>query len=73
MIDLTPSEEQIAVHVLMRKLVELHSKLSSLLPSCMLAVNMDYVTLDSDPLSASTILRLSDGDEIAIIPPVSGG
>ncbi|ORX75109.1 molybdopterin synthase, small subunit CNX7 [Basidiobolus meristosporus CBS 931.73] len=32
----------------------------------MLAVNMEYVELDSQ-------VALKDGDEVAVIPPVSGG
>ncbi|KAJ3084309.1 hypothetical protein HDU79_004454 [Rhizoclosmatium sp. JEL0117] len=39
--------------------------LALLLPSCMYAVNMEYVDRDTT--------FISNGDEVAIIPPVSGG
>lgn len=41
-----------------------HPRLQALLPSLLLAVNREYV-------EASRVLR--DGDEVAFIPPVSGG
>jgi molybdopterin converting factor subunit 1 len=47
-------------------LVQHHPKLQELFKSCVLAVNQEYVQLgDAVPLSA--------GDEVAIIPPLSGG
>ena len=46
------------------KLAEDYSVLGSLLPSCRLAVAMEYV-------DESCVIR--SGDECALIPPVSGG
>jgi len=43
---------------------EAHPRLGPALDRAMLAVNQEYVGPD---------LRLSDGDELALIPPVSGG
>ena len=40
-------------------------QLEQLLPRCALAVNGDYVQ--------STEMALSEGDEIALLPPMSGG
>jgi molybdopterin converting factor small subunit len=41
-----------------------HENLKSVLETCMFAVNMEYC--DRDYL-------IKEGDEVAIIPPVSGG
>ena len=41
-----------------------HPKLRALIPSLMVSVNQDYVERTQ---------ALSDGDEVAFIPPVSGG
>jgi molybdopterin converting factor subunit 1 len=43
---------------------EAHPKLGPALDRAMLAVNQEYVEPE---------LRLQDGDELALIPPVSGG
>jgi molybdopterin converting factor subunit 1 len=43
---------------------EAHPKLGPAVEKAMLAVNQEYVGPD---------LRLHDGDELALIPPVSGG
>jgi molybdopterin converting factor subunit 1 len=43
---------------------EAHPKLGPALDRAMLAVNQEYVGPE---------LRLHDGDELALIPPVSGG
>jgi molybdopterin converting factor subunit 1 len=43
-----------------------HPGLSSVLPSCVLAVNQEYVQLRDQ-------LQLETGDEVAVIPPLSGG
>ena len=46
------------------QLVTFFPKLFSVLSTCLYAINQEYV--DGNP-------SLNDGDEIAIIPPVSGG
>ncbi|MGQ9525540.1 MAG: molybdopterin converting factor subunit 1 [Armatimonadota bacterium] len=52
------------VEDLRRVLAERVPPLSRILPSCVVAVNKRY---------ASGAVPLSDGDEAALIPPVSGG
>ena len=47
-----------------RALADRFPALADLLPACAFAVNQAYVKLGSP---------LSDGDELALIPPVSGG
>ena len=49
---------------LLRTLSETYPKLSELLPRCALACNGEY---------ADGVQPLADGDEVAVIPPVSGG
>jgi molybdopterin converting factor small subunit len=41
-----------------------YPQLERLLPRCALAVNGDYVRGEA---------KLSDGDEVAVLPPMSGG
>lgn len=41
---------------------------SMVLDSCMVTVNLDYTDLEDDPER-----ELKEGDEVAIIPPVSSG
>lgn len=53
-----------SVAALLEELSKAHPALAALVPSLAVAVNRDYV--DSDYI-------LSDGDEVALIPPVSGG
>ncbi|KAI8463979.1 MAG: ThiamineS/Molybdopterin converting factor subunit 1 [Monoraphidium minutum] len=43
-----------------------HPALESVLRACVLAVNQEYVGLDA-------ALPLKEGDEVALIPPLSGG
>ena len=51
---------------LVARLVQQHPKLEDLFKSCVLAVNQEYVQLgDAVPMRC--------GDEVAIIPPLSGG
>jgi molybdopterin converting factor subunit 1 len=49
---------------LLRELQGQHPGLLLDIPSTMIAVNMEYVSEDH---------LLQDGDEVALIPPVSGG
>ncbi|KAJ9506312.1 Molybdopterin synthase sulfur carrier subunit [Haematococcus lacustris] len=51
---------------LLRQLVERHPGLASVLKTCVLALNQEY-------LEASEGTALKPGDEVAIIPPLSGG
>jgi len=48
----------------LQRLVELHPGLSSWKNAVRMAVNLEYTHLDH---------KLKDGDEVAVIPPVSGG
>lgn len=51
---------------LLARLVALHPGLRSVLESCVLALNQEYV-------SQGEVVQLKDGDEVAVIPPLSGG
>lgn len=42
------------------------------LSSCAMTVNLEYVDLDEDDATDSA-REIKDGDEVAIIPPVSSG
>lgn len=53
-------------HALHQQLVNTYPRLQSVMKSCVFAVNQEYVALSED-------LQLKDGDEVAIIPPLSGG
>ena len=57
-------EEHANAGALLKNLVEAHPELAAWEKSVRMAVNLEYV-----PLSH----RLSEGDEVAVIPPVSGG
>lgn len=67
------SEENIQLHeaaahaeALVQELVRRHPGLASVLQTCVLAVNQEYVQLrDRVPLKSR--------DEVAVIPPLSGG
>mmetsp|Transcript_22670 Transcript_22670/g.62588 ORF Transcript_22670/g.62588 Transcript_22670/m.62588 type:complete len:86 (-) Transcript_22670:346-603(-) len=59
-------EEAAHTEALVTQLVQRYPGLSSVLQTCVLAVNQEYVQLkDKVPLKR--------GDEVAIIPPLSGG
>jgi molybdopterin converting factor small subunit len=45
---------------------------TKILDSCLLTINLDYVDLP-DPDSGEESRTIHDGDEVAIIPPVSSG
>lgn len=55
-------EERATVAHLVKKINQLYSVLPS--TPVMIAVNAEYVEVD---------FRLSDGDEVAFLPPLSGG
>ncbi|KAJ3257574.1 hypothetical protein HK103_004483 [Boothiomyces macroporosus] len=61
-----------SVPELLEQLVALYPQLSPILPTCMLAVNLEYVELSGKDADGNEI-RLKETDEIALIPPVSGG
>jgi molybdopterin converting factor subunit 1 len=56
--------EGVAASELLQRFAVEHPRLQALLPSLLVAVNREYV-------EAARVLR--DGDEVAFIPPVSGG
>ncbi|KAJ3312374.1 hypothetical protein HDV04_003124 [Boothiomyces sp. JEL0838] len=60
-----------SVPELVEQLVALYPQLSPILPTCMLAVNLEYVELSGKDADGNEI-RLKETDEIALIPPVSG-
>ena len=60
----THDAQPLATRHLRAALLQRHHDLKELLPTCALAVNCVYAHDD-------TVLR--DGDEVAILPPVSGG
>jgi len=57
-------EAPISVGQLRQIVVERHPALAQLLPSAVAAINRDFASDDS---------LVSDGDEVALFPPVSGG
>ena len=61
---LTFEEAELDTAALLVKLEAAYPKLAELLPRCALACNGEY---------ADGVQPLSDGDEVAVIPPVSGG
>ena len=54
----------VPISELRRLLVEEHPSLEAILPSVRFAINTEYVSDDT---------LASEGDEVAVIPPVSGG
>ncbi|KAL6043089.1 Molybdopterin synthase sulfur carrier subunit [Balamuthia mandrillaris] len=61
-------EEGTTVRQLLARLNEEYPALQQVLASAMVALNQDYV----DPHSTQHDPQLHDGDELAIIPPLSG-
>jgi len=51
---------------LVQGIVQRHPGLSSVLQTCVLAINQEYVQLKER-------VALKQGDEVAVIPPLSGG
>lgn len=54
------------LHRVVDTVLSLRPALKSLLPSLMIALNMQYVAVDSEQ-------EVTEKDEIAFIPPLSGG
>jgi molybdopterin converting factor small subunit len=46
---------------------------AKLLETCLVTVNLEYVDVPSDSLSAGNEIVIKEGDEVALIPPVSSG
>jgi len=46
---------------------------ANVLESCLVTINLDYVDMSEDAASAETQMVVNEGDEVAIIPPVSSG
>jgi molybdopterin converting factor subunit 1 len=57
-------EEPATVSTLLEEIGRQHPELTDLLPHCFVSVNQEY---------AHAGTKIQDGDEIAILPPVSGG
>jgi len=57
-------EENCSVEILSKKLYELYPKVESFDSSVRIALNQEFVEGD---------IELKDGDEVAYLPPVSGG
>lgn len=56
----------ISAHTLIQQLIQTFPKLSDLADCSLLSVNHDFVDRDA-------LLSLTERDEIAFIPPISGG
>jgi molybdopterin converting factor subunit 1 len=59
-------EDGATTHKLLEQLLGAYPGLQSVMKACVFAVNQEYV-------APSQALTLKDGDEVAIIPPLSGG
>jgi molybdopterin converting factor subunit 1 len=59
-------EDGATTHQLLDKLLADYPGLQPVMKACVFAVNQEYV-------APSQALALKDGDEVAIIPPLSGG
>jgi len=46
---------------------------TKLLESCLVTVNLEYVDVPVDAVAARNETTIKEGDEVAIIPPVSSG
>lgn len=60
-----PSE--LTMREIIRRVLSKHPKLELIINNVVIAVNEEYV------VDKEQIVRLKDGDEVAIIPPLSGG
>jgi molybdopterin converting factor small subunit len=46
---------------------------TKVLESCLVTINLEYVDISNDTRGASNEVVIKEGDEVAIIPPVSSG
>eukprot|EP00877_Chromochloris_zofingiensis_P007518 jgi/Chrzof1/3019/Cz12g08130.t1 len=59
-------DDKATTATLLEKLLAQHPQLESVMKSCVFAVNQEYVQLKE-------AVQLKNGDEVAVIPPLSGG
>lgn len=59
--------QEITSKELWEKIAALHPRLCAIKDHIVLAVRQEYVTIGDD------VLTLHTGDEVAVIPPISGG
>ncbi|XP_069820828.1 molybdopterin synthase sulfur carrier subunit-like [Dendropsophus ebraccatus] len=59
--------QEITSKELWEKIATLHPNLHAIKDNVILAVRQEYVTIGND------VITLHTGDEIAVIPPISGG
>ena len=52
--------------ILLQKLLATYPRVKEVINSCVLALNQEY-------LDSAAPQQLKDGDEVAVIPPISGG
>lgn len=60
------SQQTESAHAILQHAVKQHPALESVLKACVLALNQEYLEAGSDA-------QVKDGDELAVIPPLSGG
>ncbi|KAG8551724.1 hypothetical protein GDO81_004235 [Engystomops pustulosus] len=59
--------QEVTSKELWEKIAALHPRLSTIKDQVVLAVRQEYVTIGDD------VITLRTGDEVAVIPPISGG
>lgn len=59
--------QEITTKELWEKIAALHPRLCAIKDHVLLAVRQEYVTIGDD------VITLRTGDEVAVIPPISGG
>ncbi|TPX60146.1 hypothetical protein PhCBS80983_g02022 [Powellomyces hirtus] len=64
---------EIAVPAFIQTLITQHPKLSKVFSTAILAINNQYVDHEGRLLEGGESVTVKVGDEVAVIPPVSGG